>query len=221
VEVIRIVAAVTAPVESAVPAAVTQSPTARFEDAAAWVSLKVVDDANFTLNVVVLSLGRVVVVVDVLLLELFFEVVVVVDLGAFVAAAVEMPEMVNVVELTAVTLPLPTAILPSRPAKLRAPLAPPAEPVAPDRPVPPGVRKPAPPGMVPVPPWPGPTKPVDDRAPPVQLPPSDWLTATDRAVMMPFEDVPVTVTHSPVEIAEAVTAIVCENVVDDVQLTVV
>jgi hypothetical protein len=229
VEVIRIVVAATAPVESAVPAAVTQSPTARLEDAAAWVSLKVVDDASFTLNVVVFNLGSVVVVVDLLLLELFFEVVVVVDLDVdFVVAAVEMPEMVKVVELTAVTLPLPTAMLPSRPAKLRAPFPPPAplppllEPVLPDAPVPPGGRKPAPPGKVPVPPpWPAPPKPVDPRPAVVQLDPSGWLTATDRAVMVPLEDVPVTVTQSPVEMADAVTVVVCENAVDGVQLTVV
>jgi hypothetical protein len=59
VEVIRTDAAVTAPVESVEPLAVTQSPTARFEAAADSISVKVVDELT---AMVMLVLGAVVVV---------------------------------------------------------------------------------------------------------------------------------------------------------------
>jgi hypothetical protein len=51
-----------------------------------------------------------------------------------------------------------------------------------------------------------------------------WLIETDRAVMVVLEDlagVPVTVKQSPTATALPVTASVCENVVDEVVLTVV
>jgi hypothetical protein len=200
--------AVTAPVLSAGPMAVTQRPTARAVAVAGPVWEKVV---VLVVSTVMLTGGRVVVVVGA-------EVEVVVPVGRRPPKPLRRePSTTKPVEETEVTLPkaIPTAAADPPPA---VPPPPGAEP---------GLAPPAPPPNRPPPAGPPAPPPPEPPAPPrVQFPlESGWIMVTDRAVTGPVVDpgdagVPVAVTQSPTATAPRATAVVWVKVVDDVQLTV-
>lgn len=196
--------AVTDPVELVDPVAVTQSPTAKDEEDVDSVSVKVVDEPRVMLMDLVTG-----VVVGVVLD---------VELWPRVNPLNVVPSITIEVALAEVTLPL-AMLRPAR--KPRPPVPAPVGAVPPEPP--PGTL---PPDPVPPPgkPPPAPPRPPNPPRPPkpvVQVPEEDGcLMTTERAVMVPLDVVPVTVTQSPAFIDAAVRVAVLVKVVVGVQSTV-
>jgi hypothetical protein len=210
------------------PKAETQSPTASALEVTLCVALTGVE-----LEVVTLSVWTLGAVTFLDLLELL-------DLVALVFGAcrgklpgdTEMPEMVIVDPLTAVTLPEAIEMFPSNRRKLPdgAPFAapdrlPPPKPGPPPWAPPPFVRKNCPPPGGPPAELPVPKKPRPPTEVPVQAPLLlGMVTVRFRAAIVVFDffdGVPVAVTQSPTAIALTDSFIVLENWVVVVQLTVV
>jgi hypothetical protein len=206
----RTVEAVTDPLVAAGPKALTQSPTARSVEAALWVALTGVELDVVTLSVWTLGVGG------------FFDLLWLV-LGKL-PGDTEMPEMVRVDALTAVTLPEAMDKLASCRRKLPgdAPFGKPPPPPGGPPPLPLRNWNPpaVPPALIPM---------FDPPAPLVEVPTQaplllGMLTERSRAATVVFdflEAVPVAVTQSPTVIALTASVTVLENCVDEVQLTVV
>lgn len=205
---IRTLVAVTAPLDAAGPKALTQSPTARSEEAADWVALTVVDPDVVIFRPCVFG------VVGLEPLELP-------DLRAKLPGWIWKPDIETVEPLTAVTFPVARVSEPRPPNRAPGPpgnwgRCPPAFPVRKLKAPPPG-------------PPPGPTPrggvPILDRAGPLQDPDVEaGATEMLRAAMVvldDFEGVPVTVTQSPTVRTLTASDTVFENCVEGVQLTVV
>ncbi len=208
--------AVTAPLLAAGPNALTQSPTARTLGDTDCVALTVVD---FAVVIVSFSVFGVAGFLDLLLL---FEVV---EPGRAVLSESVIPDKVTFDPFTAVTLPIATDSEASCVRKLpepppagkfgRVPLVPPVR-KAPPPPPPPREKKPPAGGP--------PDAPL--AVPAVVHDPLDGggVTLMERAAIVVldfFEAVPVTVTQSPATNVLTAWDTVWENVVVDVQLTVV
>lgn len=202
--VIDTLVAATAPVESVLPWADTQSPTARLEALPLDRWVKLVEE--FTVTWMVWVLGAVVGVVELLVDA---------DRLAKFRAENENPDTVIVGPLTAVTLPEAIPKL----ASLAG-----SEPVGPLAvgPLPVGAlagsdplgRRTGPP-----PPKPPPNAPPLPNA--VQLPDEEaGVMDTVWAVMVPFDVVPLALMQDPTVTANSVTFLVAVHDVDEVQLTV-
>ena len=216
------VVATMAPVSPAGPRAVTHCPTTKAAAEAGIVSLNVVDVAKVTFDVVVTSLGLVVVVFDLLLLDVF-PLAGAVNFGVVPTTTKTSPE---------IDVTLPKAMPPNAPAPRPAAPAPlgnvpvggrklpdPPEPAAPPAP-----RNSAPPPTPPAP------KPAPPPPKPLQVPDAPgWLIEIVVAFIGAFFDFvfafddaadPVAVTQSPTARVEAGTVTVWLKVVVGLQLTV-
>lgn len=210
----RTVEAVTAPFVAEGPTAVTQSPTARSVDAAAWVDATVVDADVVILRFWVFGVSGLAV------LELF-ELLELEDLvPAKLPGPMSTPDTETVEPLTPVTLPDAIAMEPA-PANRRADPAgklgrvPLVLPEPRRKLKPPGPPKPPPP---PADAPPGVARSVHD---PVGDAASSVMLRAAMVVFDDFEGVPVTVTQSPAASELTDSDTVFENCVVDVQLTVV
>ncbi len=200
----RTVLAVTAPFEAAGPTALTQSPTASADDAAACVAVTVVDPEVVILRFSVFG------VVGFLLLELDVEVL------EKLPGERSMPDTETVEPLTEVTLPDAMAIDPS-PANRRAEPAGNEGRVPLVLPLPPG-RKRKPPGAPPVAVLPLVVRLVQD---PVEEAVVIVMLRAVIVVLDDFDGVPVAVMQSPAARELTASVTVLENVVVGVQVTVV
>lgn len=220
VEVMRTVLAVTEPFVAAGPNADTQSPTARAPEVTDWLVFTGVELDVVTLRVSVLGLAG-----------CLFLVFLLVDLPGAVKlpGEIEMPETVIADPLTAVTLPDAMSKLANRCRKLFPAAPPPGN----DRAPPSGRFCGPPPPPEPPRNWKpagGPPDPVRERKLPAPLvvPHVPLLFGADnvmlRAAMVVFvffDADPVAVRQSPTATALTDSVTLLENVVVDVQLTVV